>query len=177
MIEASRSSTKPQVLFSLLSIAISLLGIQTVAQVSSSPTKERAMSYQANGTFDVKITPQKADNKEAESAGLGRMSIHKQFHGDLDATSDGEMLTVGSSASSGGYVAIEKVSGTLKGRTGTFALQHNGMMDHGEPKLSIAVVPGSGTGDLTGLSGVFNIKITEGKHFYEFEYTLSDPQK
>ncbi|HEY7096397.1 MAG TPA: DUF3224 domain-containing protein [Terriglobales bacterium] len=135
------------------------------------------MAYQANGTFDVKITPQKADNKVAESAGVGRMSIHKQFHGDLEATSDGEMLTVGSAASSGGYVAIEKVSGTLKGRTGTFALQHSGLMNHGEPKLSIAVVPDSGTGDLAGLSGTFNIRIAEGKHFYEFKYSMPEPEK
>jgi len=101
------------------------------------------------------------------------MSIDKQFDGDLEGTSKGEMLNFARS----GYVAIEKVSATLKGRTGTFALQHNATIDHGKPHLNIIVVPDSGTGQLTGLTGTMNIVITsDGKHSYEFEYTLPDTQ-
>lgn len=133
------------------------------------------MTMQANGTFEVKVNVQKADNKEAESAKLGRMSLDKQFHGELEATSAGEMLSVGTEVKgSAGYVAMERVSGTLHGRTGTFALQHSGTMTRGEPQLSVTVVPDSGTGELVGIAGKMTIKIVEKKHFYEFEYTLPE---
>jgi uncharacterized protein DUF3224 len=128
----------------------------------------------ASGTFDVKLTPQATDDK-AEGATLGRMSIDKQFHGDLEGTSKGEMLTAGTSVkSSAGYVAIERVSGTLHGRSGTFALQHSGTMTRGTPQLTITVVPDSGTGQLAGLAGKMTIDIADGKHFYTFEYMLAD---
>jgi hypothetical protein len=128
----------------------------------------------ASGAFDVKLKPE-ATEESAEGTPLGRMSIDKRFHGDLDATSKGQMLTAGTKVKgSAGYVAIERVSGTLRGRTGTFILQHTGTMTRGEPQLSITVVPDSGTGQLEGLAGKMTIKITEGKHFYEFEYTLPD---
>ncbi len=129
----------------------------------------------ASGTFEVKLTPQKPDNKEAESANLGRMSIDKEFFGNLAATSKGEMLSAMTDIKgSAGYVAIERVTGTLHGRTGTFMLQHNGTMTRGTPQLSILVVPDSGTGQLVGLAGTMTIKISDGKHFYELDYTLPE---
>jgi hypothetical protein len=107
------------------------------------------------------------------SAAVGRMSIDKQFHGDLEATSKGEMLAVGTGVDgSAGYVAMEQVSGTLNGRTGTFALQHSATMTRGVPQLSITVVPDSGTGELVSLSGQMAILIDDGKHSYDFEYSL-----
>src|SRR5689334_3460959 len=127
------------------------------------------MSKRASGPFDVKVTPQ-----EGADATVGRMSIDKQFHGDLEATSKGQMLTASSSTVKGsaGYVAIEKVTGTLNGRRGSFYLQHSGTMTRGTGDLTITVIPDSGTDELTGLMGRMNIIITEGKHSYDFEYTL-----
>ena len=129
----------------------------------------------ARGSFEVKLTPQKPDNPVAESANLGRMSIDKKFSGDLEATSKGEMLSAMTEVKgSAGYVAIERVSGTLHGRSGTFVLQHNGTMTRGAPELSITVVLDSGTSQLVGLAGKMTIKIVDGKHFYEFDYTLPE---
>lgn len=130
------------------------------------------MTTRATGSFDVKITPLASDSP-AEGSPFGRMSIDKKFHGDLEATSTGEMLTVGTAIkNSAGYVAIERVTGSLHGKTGTFALQHNATMTRGTGALNIIVVPDSGTGELTGLSGSLSIEITGGKHAYVFEYTL-----
>jgi Protein of unknown function (DUF3224) len=129
------------------------------------------MTTHGTGTFDVKLTPQASDDKGAP---IGRMTIDKQFHGDIEGISKGEMLAAMSSVKgSAGYVAMEKVSGTIKGRRGTFILQHTGSMNRGAQQLSITVVPDSGTEELVGLSGVFTIKIVDGKHFYAFEYTLN----
>jgi predicted flavoprotein YhiN len=120
----------------------------------------------ASGTFEVKLTPQ-------ESATIGRMSIDKQFHGDLEATSKGEMLSAMTDVKgSAGYVAIERVTGTLHGRSGSFVLQHSGTMTRGEPQLSVTVVPDSGTDELAGLAGTLTIRIADKQHFYEFDYTL-----
>ena len=131
------------------------------------------MTKHASGTFEVKVNPQKPDNPEAEAANFGRMSLDKRFSGDLEATSKGEMLGAMTEVKgSAGYVALERVSGTLGGRTGTFVLQHSGTMTHGVPQMSVHVVPDSGTGDLAGLSGSMTIKIEDGNHFYEFEYQL-----
>jgi hypothetical protein len=131
------------------------------------------MMMHASGTFEVKIIPQKPDNKEAESANLGRMSIDKQFYGDLEATSKGEMLAAATEVKgSAGYVAMERVSGTLQGRGGAFILQHSGTMTRNAPQMSVTVVPDSGTGQLVGLAGTMTIKIADGKHFYEFDYAL-----
>ena len=127
----------------------------------------------ASGTFEVKLSPQATDDKGDPL--LGRMSLDKQFHGDLEAISKGEMLSAGTNVKgSAGYVAIERVSGTLQGRKGSFVLQHSGTMTRGVPQLTITVVPDSGTGQLTGLTGKINIDIVDGKHFYDFEYTLSE---
>jgi hypothetical protein len=126
----------------------------------------------ASGTFDVQLKPQSDDENVGDST-VGRLSLDKQFHGDLEATSKGQMLAVRTEIDgSAGYVAMERVNGTLHGRSGTFALQHNGVMTRGAPQLTITVVPDSGTGELTGLAGSMMINIADGNHFYEFEYTL-----
>jgi len=130
----------------------------------------------ASGTFEVKLIPL-ASHDNAEAAALGRMSIDKQFHGDLEAASKGEMLTAGTDVKgSAGYVAIERVSGTLHGRSGTFVLQHSGTMTRGAPHLTVTVVPDSGTGQLVGLAGKMEIQIADEKHSYDFEYTLAEPR-
>lgn len=132
------------------------------------------MTAHAHGTFDVKLVPQPPDDK-SQDPNLSRMTLDKQFHGDLEGASKGQMLGAGTSVKgSAGYVAIEQVSGTLNGRTGTFVLQHSGTMTHGTLQLSVTVVPDSGTGQLTGISGRMEITITNGKHFYDFEYTLPE---
>jgi hypothetical protein len=131
------------------------------------------MATHASGAFEVKLNPQ-ADDQVGDPT-VGRMSIHKQFHGHLEATSKGQMLTaVTDVKGSAGYVAIERVSGTLHGHSGTFALQHSGTMTRGTPQLTIAVVPDSGTGQLIGLAGKMTIKIVDGNHSYDFEYTLPE---
>ncbi|MDQ2945302.1 MAG: DUF3224 domain-containing protein, partial [Acidobacteriota bacterium] len=119
------------------------------------------MTTRANGTFEVKLTPQQPE-AQADSA-LARMLIDKQFHGDLEGTSKGQMLAAGTGGkgSSGGYVAMERVTGTLHGHAGAFVLQHTGTMTRGAQELSITVVPDSGTGQLAGLSGKMMIKIAE----------------
>ncbi len=132
------------------------------------------MTQHARGPFEVKLVPQSSDVPE-EGATLGRMSIDKQFHGELEATSRGEMLTAMTAVKgSAGYVAIERVSGTLHGRRGTFALQHTGVMTRGVPQLVITVVPDSGTGELAGIAGRVDIVITGAQHEYVFDYTLED---
>ena len=127
------------------------------------------MTMHASGEFEVKLNP-----LAGYDAAVGRMSIDKQFLGDLQATSKGEMLAVsGDVEGSAGYVAMERVSGALHGRAGTFALQHTGVMTRGEPGLTVTVVPDSGTDQLVGLAGKMDIIIADGKHLYEFEYTLA----
>jgi hypothetical protein len=128
----------------------------------------------AMGTFDVKIGTLPSHNT-SEDAKLARMSIDKQFRGDLVGTSQGEMLSAGTGAKgSAGYVAIERVTGKLNDRSGSFTLQHNATMTRGAPHLNIVVVPDSGTGELVGLSGTMHIIIDEGKHSYDFQYSLSN---
>jgi len=131
------------------------------------------MSMHARGGFEVKLNPLPAYNTSAD-AKLGRMSIDKQFHGGLEGTSQGEMLSAMTDINgSAGYVAIERVNGTLDGRRGSFVLQHNATMNRGEPFLNIIVVPDSGSGELAGLSGSMKIIIAEGRHSYEFDYALA----
>lgn len=133
------------------------------------------MTTHALGTFEVKLNPLILDEKAGDKT-LGRMSIDKQFHGDLAAISKGEMLTaVTGTPGSAGYVAIERVDGSLHGRRGTFVLQHNGIMTRDAAQLTIVVVPDSGTGQLTGLAGSMAIKIDGGQHLYDFEYTFAGP--
>jgi len=128
----------------------------------------------ARGSFDVRLTPQvDADLKDS---GLSRMTADKQFHGDLEGTGKGQMLAFGTGAkgSSGGYVALERVTGTLNGKRGSFTLQHTGTMTRGVPQLTVTVVPDSGTDQLTGISGKLTITAAAGKHSYDFEYTLAE---
>jgi hypothetical protein len=130
------------------------------------------MTMHASGTFEVKVTPQPADER---APAIGRMSIDKQFWGDLEATSYGQMLTaVTGVIGSAGYVAIEQVTGSLHGHNGAFVLQHSGTMTRGAPQLTVSVVPDSGTGQLAGLAGTMAITIADGQHSYDFEYTLAE---
>jgi hypothetical protein len=133
------------------------------------------MATHASGPFDVKVTPAPLTD-QGDASNVGRMTIEKRFHGDLDATSKGQMLTAGTAIKgSAGYVAIEQVTGTLHGRNGAFVLQHSGTMARGTPHLTITIVPDSGTGQLVGLAGSMTIKIADGEHTYVLEYTLPDP--
>ncbi|HWJ14380.1 MAG TPA: DUF3224 domain-containing protein [Gemmatimonadaceae bacterium] len=127
----------------------------------------------ARGDFVVTLTPQSTDEITGAST-LARLAIDKQFTGDLIGVSKGEMLSAGTpTKGSAGYVAIERVSGALHGRTGTFVLQHSGTMTRGSPELTVSVVPDSGSGELTGLSGTMRIIIEGKRHSYEFDYTIS----
>lgn len=130
------------------------------------------MTAHATGTFQVETKPL-TPYITSSAAGVGRLSIEKQYHGDIEGTGKGEMLTAGSASSgSAGYVAIEYVTATIRGKKGSFALQHSGTMDKGALSLTISVVPASGTGELTGITGTMNIVIESGKHSYVFDYSL-----
>lgn len=128
------------------------------------------MTATAKGTFEVKLTPQPDPSSEPV---LSRLALDKEFRGDLAATSRGEMLAIRTDVQgSAGYVAMERVTGTLHGRSGSFALQHSGTMNRGEATLRVTVIPDSGTGDLAGLSGSMSIDIVDGSHLYTLEYSL-----
>jgi hypothetical protein len=130
------------------------------------------MLHHARGTFVVQLTPQPLAAAEA-AAQLGRLAIAKQFTGDLEGTSVGAMLSARTPVEgSAGYVAIERVTGALHGRQGSFVLQHSGAMDRGAPTLTISVVPDSGTDELTGLAGTMTLQIADGVHAYDLAYTL-----
>jgi hypothetical protein len=162
----------------LMAVFLSVAFVTVRAQTSAagSPTagsgkevKGAAMTH-ATGSFTVKLDPQKDEPADGKVA---RMTIDKQFSGDLEGASRGQMLSAGTEVKgSAGYVAIEKVTGTLSGRSGSFILQHSATMDRGVPQLSITVVPDSGTGELTGIRGSMQIIIKDGKHSYDFEYTI-----
>ena len=131
----------------------------------------------ASGTFEVKMEPQPAAPETAAVEGsgtqLGRLLLHKVFSGDLQGTGEGQMLSAMSDTpGSAGYVAIERFVGTLHGKHGSFVFQHSGTMDRGAQQLSITVVPGSGSGELAGISGRFSLRIVDKQHLYDFEYTL-----
>lgn len=127
----------------------------------------------AKGTFDVKVAPLPAGSEQASQAGLVRLSLNKQFHGELDGASIGEMMASNAGTEgSGGYVAIERFTGTLHGKRGSFSLQHSGVMAPGMMEIQIRMSPGSGTDELAGISGTMTIKIEEKKHFYELTYSL-----
>ncbi len=164
----------PLALLLLLSLSRSASGsAQGPAPIRDSIDPEHAVTTHATGTFDVKLTPRAPDDSTDHSA-LGRMVIDKQFHGDLEATSQGQMLAAMSSVQgSAGYVAMERVTGTLHGRRGSFVLQHSGTMTRGTPHLSVTVVPDSGTDELTGLSGTMEIIIEGKQHSYDFDYTIT----
>ena len=157
--------------FALLSAMLIALGSRASSKAIQPNRDETAMSMHAKGPFEVTLTPQ--DDKIDPT--LGRMTIDKHFHGDLEATSKGQMLSASTATKgSAGYVAIEVVTGTLNGHAGTFTLQHVGTMNRGKPSLLITVVPDSGTGQLAGLSGTMSINIVDGKHSYDFDYLLPE---
>ncbi len=146
-----------------------------VLAASEEKNQDATVAGHASGPFEVKLSAQTAPGAESDSNSLpGRMSVDKKYFGELQGTGKGEMLTAMTATSgSAGYVAIERVSGTLMGRIGTFMLQHNGTMSRGVQSLSITVVPDSGTGGLTGITGQMKITIGEGgQHSYDFDYTL-----
>ena len=134
--------------------------------------KDSDMTHHATGIFDVRVVPLDPAFRFDDNA-ITRFSIDKQFHGGLEAASKGEMLAGGNpSRGFAGYVAIERVSGTIDGHTGTFLLQHKGTMQNGAYHMDVIVVPGSGTGQLTGIDGSMQIIIKDGKHSYHFAYTV-----
>ncbi len=145
-----------------------------VAQSSqANAAKDSPIAMHAEGTFDVKNASLPADDATSGTA-IGRFALDKQFHGDLEGVSKGEMLGAGNPATgTAGYVAIEQVTGTLQGRSGSFSLQHFGTMEDNKFKLTVEVVPGSGSGDLTGISGTMTIAVASGKHSWKFDYMLS----
>ena len=125
------------------------------------------------GEFDVKMNPEALSAVAADS-GVGRMSLDKRYHGALDASGKGEMLGYMDGAlGSGAYVALERVEGSLEGRSGSFLLHHTGVMTRGAPSLAVVVVPDSGRDGLAGLSGMLDIRIEGGKHYYDFDYALA----
>ena len=132
------------------------------------------MSERATGSFDVKVIPQKPDTQIARAANLSRLTIDKRFHGDLEGISKGEMLALQTEVKgSAGYVALERVTGKLKGHSGSFVLQHSASMSRGESQAQISVVPDSATGELRGLSGKMNISVgADGTHAYEFDFKI-----
>ena len=156
-------------------ISVVLLAIASItaqAQSERSSTKPTAMNEVARGEFVVKLLPLTFEG-QPDGSKIGRMSIDKTITGDLVATTKGQMLSAMTDVKgSAGYVAIETLEGVLKGKKGTFVLQHTGTMNQGSPSLSVTVVPDSGTGELVGLAGQFNIINAAGKHSYEFAYTL-----
>jgi hypothetical protein len=163
-----------RVLKSSLCIAtcLSLILLASALAQRPAPTqKEDLVANHATGSFDVKVTP--VEDKSDDPT-LGRMMLDKQYHGDLEGVGKGQMLTAGTPAKgAGGYVAIEKVTGTLNGRSGGFVLQHNGIMSNNKPQMTIIIVPESGTGQLEGIAGRLTITIAPtGKHSYNLEYTL-----
>lgn len=130
-----------------------------------------ATMHHAQGTFEVKMKPEPLSEVAGKTA-IARMSMDKVFHGQLEATSQGEFLASGSPDGSGAYVAMERVTGTLDGKQGSFVLQQAGTMLDKVPTMSVTVAPGSGTGDLAGLKGSMKIVIEQGKHTYDLEYEL-----
>lgn len=164
---------------SLVPIAFCILFCVTIANSqtqkpgSKPATAAKVMKSIAKGTFEVKVTPLAAEENVGDAT-IGRLSLAKTFSGDLAGTSKGQMLGSQSEAvaGSGGYVAMERFTGTLGGKKGSFTLQHIGTMQGGKFDLDIMVVPDSGTGDLTGISGTCKIIIDGDKHFYEFAYSL-----
>lgn len=156
-----------------VSVALTLLlAIPGWAHSQVKEEIENRMSTTATGSFEVKLEPQTFEG-QPEGSSLARMSIDKTLSGDLQATTRGQMLSAMSGIEgSAGYVAIERVEGTLHGKQGSFVLLHRGVMNRGAPTLSVTVVPDSGTGELEGLSGDFDILIEDGSHRYSFVYSL-----
>jgi hypothetical protein len=158
----------------VVAVFVVALFVAVAAVVLAAP-EAGAMTLHARGEFDVVLTPLEGELAAADPK-LGRMRIEKSYRGELEGTALGEMLAALTAVEgSAGYVAIEHVSAALGGRTGTFVLQHSGTMERGAQSLAIRVVPDSGTGGLAGIAGSMSIRIEDGKHFYDLEYTLAEP--
>jgi hypothetical protein len=166
----------PVLLLFVMTLALAGPVPQTPTPPPTPMTATAPVTTSISGAFDVKMTPQTSTN---EAAQIGRFSLDKTYHGDLTATAAGEMLAVMTAEKgSAGYTAIERVTGTLAGRKGTFALQHSATMNRGTPDLTIVVIPDSGTDGLAGLTGRMQIRIEAGgKHFYDFTYALPPATK
>jgi uncharacterized protein DUF3224 len=164
-------NTIPKPVLKQIIIAAAFLVVPLVFAQNPAPAPKEVSVIHAAGPFDVKVTPQ--DDKSDDPL-IGRMALDKQYHGDLEGTGKGQMLTAATSVKgSGAYVAIEKFTGTLKGHSGTFVLQHLGTMTQNVPQLSVSIVPDSGTGELKGIAGKMTINIAPGgKHSYDLEYTM-----
>jgi len=157
----------------IAALAVMGVSISIAAAAMSAPQARETNVIHATGTFEVKINPQSADNPDAKAANVGRNSWEKQFKGALVGFSHGEMLYTGDPATSGAYVALEKVTGSLQGRSGSFVFLHSAVMNRGTPQdWVVRVVPDSGTDELQGLQGTLTIVIEGEKHSYDFAYTL-----
>ena len=163
---------KVTAVFAFLVCVVLLLTYIRMRTIGVVAAQGAIVTEHASGTFEVKLAPSGEADK-AEGSTLGSYSLEKQYHGDLEASAKGTMLTAGTDVKgSAGYVAIERVTGALKGHKGSFVLQHNGMLTRGTPQQNIVVVLDSGTGELTGLTGKLTVIIESGKHSYEFDYSL-----
>lgn len=152
-----------------------MLGLCLVASICAANEPRESPVKHVAGTFDVTLKALQPDNEPARAANVGRMSFEKQYKGDLAASSTGEMLSSGDGSTSGSYVAIERVSGSVHGRKGSFMLVHHALMNRGAPQnWIITVVPDSGTDELRGIEGSLKINIDQGQHFYEFDYALPE---
>jgi hypothetical protein len=174
----SRICAEARILTSIVLCACLGLPANALPQAPAAKTlrKDAPVTLHATGAFEVKTTPLPPDDATG-GANISRYALDKHFHGDLEAASKGEMLGAGDPAKgNAGYVAIEHVTGTLHGHSGSFALQHTGTMDQGKFQLTVTVVPGSGAGGLAGIAGTMTIIITNGKHSYDFEYTLPETE-
>ena len=166
-------SSIPALTAAIVIMSVGFMDVRAQSSPNRPPTPStHIITHHAKGTFEVTMNPLPlADTGGGDK--LARMSLDKQFAGDLVGTGKGEMLSAGTKVKgSAGYVAIEKVVGTLDGRKGSFVFQHSAVMNRGVPQLTITVVPDSGTEGLTGIAGTFQIEIKDSKHFYDFEYTL-----
>jgi hypothetical protein len=160
--------------FLLLKLLLAVCVLCAQPTSTAQTNKDLVMTRIATGEFVVKLLPLGVEGQgRTQDSKFGRMSIDKTISGGLVATTVGQMLTAMTDVKgSAGYVAIEKVDGVLDGKKGSFALQHTGSMNRGAPSLSVTVVPDSGTDELVGLAGELKIIIADGKHSYEFKYTL-----
>jgi len=162
-------------IIAVFAFSVSLVSLLTYIRMRSIgvvAAQGAIVTEHASGTFEVKLAPSGEADK-AEGSTLGSYSLDKEYHGDLEAIAKGTMLTAGTDVKgSAGYVAIERVTGTLKGHKGSFVLQHNGTLTRGAPQQNIIVVPDSGAGGLVGLTGKLTVIIESGKHSYEFDYSL-----
>ena len=155
----------------VLGLTLAGLAISVRADAGASESIQKEVTMTARGTFEVKMTPQPPD--DGDGGGFDRLFGDKQFHGELDAVSRGQMLAARTAVEgSAGYVALELVTGKLNGRRGSFVLQHKGTMSKGVYNMNVTVIPDSGTDELVGITGTMTITIEGSKHYYNFAYTL-----